>query len=365
MTTPARTERDVWELVAAWRGEAVVVRRDEAADAWIFIALHDDTLGIPVGGCRMTEYDAPVAGLRDALRLAEGMTWKWASIGLPFGGGKSVLALSRPLDPEEREGLLRRFGQLLETLHGAYRTGEDLGTTPEDMAIVARETEHVMGGHGGETPMDPGPFTALGVLQGIREAAAVRLDREGLEGSTVLIQGVGDVGEPLARLLAREGAEILLCDVDDERVRALAGELGARTVPPAEVYDTSCDVFAPCARGGVLSRETIPRLRCRIVAGSANNQLETPEDARRLRERGILYAPDYMVNAGGAVAFGLLSLGRTDRDELRERVLELGPALRRIFEEADEEGILPTEAARRRAERTLREGVDARITPPR
>lgn len=354
MSDPARAHRDLWDLIDRWDGLGVVVSREASVDAWIFVALHDDRLGVPVGGCRMTEYETPVEGLRDALRLAEGMTWKWASIGLPFGGGKSVIALSRPLAPEERESLLRRFGRLLESLHGSYRTGEDLGTTPEDMELLAEETEYVMGGHGDGSVMDPGPYTALGVLSGMREAVAARLGESSLEGRTVLVQGVGDVGEPLARMLAEEGARLLLADVDRERAETLARELGGSTVVPGVVYDTPCDVFAPCARGGILNRETIPRLRCRVVAGSANNQLERSEDAVLLRDHGILYAPDYVVNAGGALAFGLMDGGVSDRDELRERVRGLGDTLREIFGEAEEGEIPPTVAARRRAERTLR-----------
>ncbi|HZD03308.1 MAG TPA: Glu/Leu/Phe/Val dehydrogenase dimerization domain-containing protein, partial [Longimicrobiales bacterium] len=293
------------DRIQEWDGLGVVVRHDRPTGTWIFVALHDDTLGRPTGGCRMRVYGHPSEGLRDALRLAEGMTRKWAVIDLPYGGGKAVLAVPRPLQGEERRGLLRRFGELLESLKGAFSTGEDLGTTPADMACLATVTRWVKatGVRGGE-PVDPGPYTALGVLEGIRAALAAAFGDGELAGRTVLVQGVGDVGEPLARMLSAEGARLLLSDLDHGRVESLAGELQARPVSPDEVYWTACDVYAPCAVGATLNSGTIPQLRCRVVAGSANNQLETEADADALRERGILYAPDYVVNGGGALALG-------------------------------------------------------------
>lgn len=338
--------------IAGWRGEAVVVRRDPGAGAWIFIALHDSRLGTPVGGTRLKPYPNPGAGLRDALRLAEGMTYKWAAVDFPFGGGKAVLCLDRPLDPGEREGLLDRYGRLLRTLNGAFKTGVDLGTTPGDMRRIARKTEHVMGVWDGES-RDPGPYTALGVLVGIRTSLEHALGRSEAEGTRVLVQGVGDVGEPLARLLAEEGADLVLSDIDAARAGELAEELGAGTLPPERVPGADCDVYAPCAVGGVLDPETIPRLRCRIVCGSANNQLESPDDALRLHERGILYAPDYVVNAGGAIAFGMMHRGTRDDGEIRTAVRRIGDSLAEILAEAERDGEPPAAAARRRAERIL------------
>lgn len=345
------------ELIREWDGLAVVVRHDPAAEAWIFIALHDATLGSPTGGCRMQVYPAPEDGLRDALRLARGMTRKWAGVGLEVGGGKSVMALSRPLEEEERRGLLLRFARLVDALGGGYWGGEDLGTTPEDMAFLARETRYVHGidrGGGEPVAVDPGPFTARGVLAGIRAAVAEVFGGPELEGRSVLIQGVGDVGRPLAGLLRDEGATVVLSDLDPERAEAAAAELGASVVAAADVYATQCDVFAPCAVGAVLNRETIPRLRCRIVAGSANNQLDDEEaDAARLLERGILYAPDYIVNAGGAIALGYMAKDRGEEEILR-RVDAIRDTLREILAEARERGESPLDAAARRVERVLR-----------
>lgn len=357
-------DSDLQELISAWDGQAVVVRRDPPTGAWIFIALHDSTLGRPTGGTRMKPYPSPAAALRDAMRLAEGMTHKWAAVGVPFGGGKAVIAPPGPLAGDERRALLRRYGRLIATLNGSFSTGEDLGTTPEDMAEINRETRWVMAAGAGDdgAPADPGPFTARGVFHGM--AAAVRhVFGGGLAGRTVLIQGVGDVGAPLARLLRGAGARLLLADLDPARAEALAAELGGApectAVPAAEVYDTECDVFAPCAVGAVLNEKTIPRLRCRVVAGSANNQLALREDAARLHERGILYAPDYLINGGGALAFGLLELGVTDVRELYARVEALGDSLSEVFAEAAERDESPLAATHRRVERALAAGRPA------
>jgi len=345
-------------MIREWDGMAVIHSYDPPTESRIFIALHDARLGAPLGGTRMRSYPSSGEALRDAMRLAEGMTWKWAGIGLGYGGGKAVVDVPSPLAGEVRAGFFRRYGRLLESIHGAFSTGVDLGTDPEDMAVAATETRHVHGATADGQTVDPGPFTALGVLSGIRAGLEHRHGDGDPDGRTVLVQGVGDVGEPLARELSRLGARLLLADTDEERVRDLADELGARVVRVDEAFRTECDVYAPCAVGGVLNDETIPELRCHVVAGSANNQLEAPRHAGLLHDRGILYAPDYLVNAGGALAFGLMHRGIEDREELRRQVRGLGDRLREIFREADERDESPLHGARRLAERTLREGVD-------
>ncbi len=347
--------RDLTNLIETWDGAGVVMHYDESTSSWFFIALHDTTRGMAVGGCRMKEYPSPADGLRDAMRLAEGMTYKWAGVEIGFGGGKSVIALSRPFKNDgERHGLLRRFGKLVATLRGAYACGVDLGTTPSDIATIAQETDFVMGFDraSGESA-DPGPYTALGVLEGIRASLAHVFGSDELAGRSIVIQGVGDVGEPLARMLHAGGATVVVSDIDSTRAQALAESLEAKTIPADEVYDTSCNVFAPCAIGGTVNAETIPRLQCRIVAGSANNQLEEWQDAERVHQRGILYAPDYIINAGGAVAFGMMHLGESDDDIIRTRVRQIGPALTEIFREGAEQQASPLNAARARAERVL------------
>lgn len=345
------------DLTRSWDGRGVVLRHDAPTGTWMFIALHDDTLGRPVGGCRMNVYDRPEEGLRDAMRLAEGMTYKWAAIDFPFGGGKAVLAVPGPMVGAERVGLLRRFGALLNTLGGTFGTGVDLGTTPDDMREIASVSEHVVGlPRGAMGPRDPGPFTALGVFAGMQAALRHRVGTGDIAGQRVLIQGLGAVGEPLARLCARAGASVLLCDLDRAKAFTLAVELGGSVVMEDSVYDTECDIYAPCAMGSTLNPESIPRLRCSIVAGSANNQLESPEDADRLSERGILYAPDYIVNAGGAMAFGLAYQGERRQAELERRVLAIGDTLEEIFAEATEMDGGPPAAARRRVQRALERG---------
>jgi leucine dehydrogenase len=344
---------EIERLIRSWDGESVVVSHHEATGSFIFIALHSSVLGPATGGTRMRVYSAPADGLRDAMRLGEGMTHKWAALELPMGGGKAVLALSGPLDDAGRRELLLRYGSLVESLRGAFGTGEDLGTTPEDMAVVAERTRHVHGVRGDGTVTDPGPFTARGVFRGIQAAVREVLGRQGLDGTAVLVQGVGDVGAPLCRMLAEAGADLLVTDPDASRVDAIRRDTGAASVDPDAAYATECDVFAPCAVGAVLSAETIPRLRCRLVAGSANNQLGEEADAGRLHERGIVYAPDYVVNGGGALAFSLYGRGERDTGVLMEAMDRVGTAVAEILREAAERGESPARAARRRVELTL------------
>ncbi len=344
------------DLLADWDGLGVVTRFDRPTATWIFIALHDDRLGRPTGGTRLKVYATPEDGLADALRLAVGMTAKWAALELPMGGGKAVLAAARPLASEERRGLLLRYGGLVESLAGAFATGEDLGTTPDDMRLVAEATRWV---HVFADAPDPGPFTALGVFHGIRAALAARCGSDDPAGRGVLVQGVGDVGERLAELLVAAGARVLLCDLDGERAAGVAARLGAEVVPPARLLGTPCDVFAPCAVGAVLTAETIPQLACTIVAGAANNQLAEPADAARLHQRGILYAPDYVINGGGALAFGLMGMGRADPAAARAAMARIGASLREIFAEAAARDESPAAAADRRVARVLEQGAAA------
>lgn len=348
-------------LIANWSGESVISAFDPESGSWLFIAIHDTTLGPAVGGCRMRAYPDPRDALRDAMRLAEGMTHKWASVGFALGGGKSVLAVPGALEADSRRRLLRRFGRLVASLRGLYACGPDLGTTPEDMAVIQEETDHVHGWdrERGE-PLDPGPFTALGVFVGI--GAALRRVFGSAEPATrtVLVQGVGDVGVPLARMLASAGATVLLSDVVEGRAEALAREIGAETVPSDAVYATPSDVYAPCAVGATLNAGTVPMLQCRIVAGSANNQLDGSSDAERLHQRGILYAPDYVVNAGGAISLPMLRDGHTV-EAVRARVARIEHTLDEIFDEAAAADESPHRAAERRVRRVLERARRSRI----
>jgi leucine dehydrogenase len=345
---------DLQTLIQQWDGLAVVCRYDEPTHTWVFICMHDNTLGPCTGGTRMKVYSEPGEGLVDAMRLAEGMTSKWAAIDVAAGGGKTVLAVEKPLEGEERRGLLRRYGRLIQSLGGGFRTGEDMGTSTEDMQVIAEEADYVHGFHPQDgSKIDPSPFTARAVFAGIRSAVSEVLEGETLSGRTVLIQGVGNVGAHLGRFLKEAGVELLVSDIDETRSERVAGLLDATLVPNTEVYSTSCDVYAPCAVGATLNRETIPHLECRIVAGSANNQLEEPADADRLSERGIVYVPDYIINAGGALSFALLDRGLGDRQALLQKMDAIGDSVAEILREAASNGESPVVAAQRRVDRAL------------
>ncbi|MDX2000399.1 MAG: Glu/Leu/Phe/Val dehydrogenase dimerization domain-containing protein [Thermoanaerobaculia bacterium] len=339
-------------LLTGWPGE-VVMHHDDASDAWIFIACHDRTLGRPVGGTRIKVYPRPADGLHDALRLARGMTEKWAIAGLPVGGGKAVLALSRPVEGAARLALLERYGRLVESLNGAFGTGQDLGSTPEDMAHIGRFTRWVHGLRAvGEPAVDPGPYTARGVYAGIRAALRHLDGSDDPAGKTIVVEGVGGVGRPLAESLAAAGARLVLTDAVAGKAEELATRLNASTATPEEGRQLACDVYAPCAVGATISAASIPELRCRIVGGSANNQLAEDADAQRLHERGILYAPDYVINGGGATAFHLQSQGVSE-EVIGTRLDAIGDLLTELFRAAAAAGISPLEAAEARVQQIL------------
>lgn len=292
---------------------------------------------------------------RDAQRLARGMTHKWAAAGLAGGGGKAVIALPPRLDPSQREGLLRRFGDLVRSLGGLYRTGPDSGTTTADMDTIAESAPGLVfcrsRGAGGSG--NPAPYTALGVFSAIEATAGRVFGGHSASGLTVLVQGVGSVGAELIGLLTAAGARVLCTDVADDRLEA-GKALGAETVPPAGAMTAECDVAAPCALGGVLDAPTIAALRCRAVVGAANNQLATAEDGGLLRDRGILYAPDFVANAGGAIAaVGIEILGWTAEEARRRLVRLIGANLSEIYAIAEDQGVDTATAARSLAARRL------------
>jgi leucine dehydrogenase len=334
------------ELLQEWDGEWAVIRRDAPTGAWMFICIHSTRLGPAGGGTRMKVYGTPADGLGDAMRLSGAMTAKLALAGLGLGGGKAVLAVREIPSGDARRELLLRYGDLVESLGGTYRTSSDINTGEADMDVIAERTSHVFGcspAKGGAG--SPAPPTARGVYHGIRASVAHALGSDGLAGVRVLIQGAGNVGSELADLVAADGAEVVVADVDAERARAVADRVGGDVVDAADVYGTSCDVYAPCALGGTLAAETVPRLRCRTVAGSANNQLAEPEAAELLHARGILYAPDYVINAGGAVGIvGLEQLGWSDA-EVEAALARIGKTLGEIYERADKAGTTTAAAA--------------------
>ncbi len=347
------SDNSLEELIQVFDGWGIVSRFHEPTGAWIFIALHNDTLGPALGGTRLKMYQTPAEGLRDAMRLARGMTNKWAALEAGYGGGKAVLALSRPLTHDERRDLLRTYGNLLNSLGGVFHTGQDLGTTPEDISLLSGISPHIHGAVGGQPAQDPSPYTARGVLSGIRAAISHLDGTDSLAHVSVVIQGAGNVGRRLAHLLVAEGARVMLADVEAERAFEVADAVGAESIDSTGVYGTPCDVFSPCAVGGVMNEETIPLLKSRVVAGSANNMLASAEDADRLDKRGILYVPDYVINAGGAIALGPL-LHATE-EERNARVDEIGQAVLAILTEAAAHDESPLAAVRRRVKRVLQE----------
>jgi len=341
------------DLIRDWDGEYVVMRYDKMTESWMFIAVHSTVLGNASGGTRMKVYATPDEGLRDAQRLATGMTYKWAGVDFPQGGGKGVIALAREVNGDEREHLLERYGDLVESLRGSFSTGADLGVGPESVKIIGRETSHVFGLRGAG---DPGPWTALGVFTAIQAVAKELHGTSDLTGRTVLVQGLGDVGIPLCKRLIAAGAKLKLADIDPQRAAGIANELGGDAVASDDVYREPCDIFAPCAVGGILDPTTIAQLQCAGVAGAANNQLETRDDAIRLHERGILYSPDFICNAGGAVALcGLEALGMSD-DYITRKILSIGDALDAIFSEAKENDEPPLDTTERRVRKVLEQG---------
>jgi leucine dehydrogenase len=275
-------------------------KRDSASGLRAIIAVHDTRLGPALGGCRFIHYDTEAAAVVDALRLARGMTYKAALAGIPHGGGKSVLI--RPRTQFDRSAVFRAFGRFVDDLGGHYITAEDSGTGIEDMEVVRTVTKHVTGvkpEHGGSG--DPSPFTALGVRRGIEACVAFVSKKKTLEGVHVAVQGIGHVGYHLCRELHALGASLTVADIDPHKAERAHREFGAAIVPLDAIYAVECDVFAPCALGSALNDETVPRLRCAIVAGAANNQLAEPRHGDDLMQRGILYAPDYAINAGGLI----------------------------------------------------------------
>ncbi len=323
--------------------EQLVFSSDAGSGLRCIIAIHDSTLGVPVGGTRVFDYQSEGDAIADALKLSEGMTQKAAVSGCSSGGAKAVIWA----DPADKtEYMLRAFGRFVESMNGRFVTGTDVGTTYHDFVIVGQETDHVVAkpeiyGGSGDTAL----ITAYGVWHGIKACAQELWGDPSLAGRTVCIQGVGKVGARLAQHLRDDGASLVLADVDSERLTAVAKDVSAETVAPDEVYDVECDILSPNALGGVLSADTIPRLKCSAVAGGANNQLAAElEDARRLKQRGILYAPDYVINAGGLLQ-AYDELHGYIKERAFSRAAGLKELLLQIFAIAREEQLTTFEAA--------------------
>ena len=336
--------------------EGVHLFRDAASGLTAVIALHSTHLGPGAGGTRFWHYADSADAITDALRLSRGMSFKNAMAGLPMGGGKAVILADslRTKTPE----MLAAFGRAVDSLGGRYVTAEDVGMTDMDMVAIAKTTRHVSGlpVAAGSAGGDPGPTTAKGVYLGVRAAIARGLGRQDAAGVHVAIQGVGSVGGGLARLLARDGAKLTLADADAKRARALAEELGGVAIAAADIMAVEADVLSPCALGGVLDARSIAALQVPVVAGGANNQLATPADADHIHARGILYAPDYVINAGGIINVALEYLGQGDRAEVEARVAKIPERLEQIWAESAASNVPAAVVADRMAMRLIGRG---------
>ncbi|MDQ3388458.1 MAG: leucine dehydrogenase [Gemmatimonadota bacterium] len=339
---------ELFSRIGEYEHEQVVFCHEPSCGYKGIIAIHNTTLGPALGGTRFWNYNNDEEAFIDALRLSRGMTYKAAVAGLNLGGGKSVI-LGDPR-ATRREEIFRAHGRFVESLKGRYITAEDVGTSVSDMDYVHMETEHVTGR--GDTSGDPSPVTAFGVYRGIKASALEKLGSDELKGRKVSVQGLGHVGYYLCQYLAGEGAVLVVTDIDAERVKRVVQEFGARAVAPDAIYDQEVDVYAPSALGATINDQTIPRLKVQIVAGAANNVLAEERHGDLLHERGILYAPDYVVNAGGLInVYGELQGWSPER--AMRKAGEIYGTLVQLYELAREQGIPTYRAADRFAERRI------------
>ncbi len=316
--------------------EQLVYFNDEESGLKAFIAVHNTVLGPGAGGCRMWPYENEMDALNDALRLSRGMSYKNAMAGLPLGGGKAVIIANSKTDKSEE--LFKAFGRCVQKMEGKYITAEDVGMTTEDMMIIANETDYIAGlPHGDHASGDPSPFTARGVYNGIRAAVKYKLGKDSLEGLTVAVQGVGHVGLYLCENLHRDGVKIIVSDIIQEHLDEAVQKYGATIISPDDILSVECDVLSPCALGAILNDDTIPNLKTTIVAGGANNQLANDSHGVRLMDRGILYAPDYVINAGGIINVSGETSGNYDLGSINAKVDNIYDTLIHIFERADAE----------------------------
>ncbi|MBC1315439.1 Glu/Leu/Phe/Val dehydrogenase [Listeria booriae] len=342
----------LFERMEKYDYEQVVFCHDKVSGLKAIIAIHDTTLGPALGGCRMWPYETEEEALEDVLRLARGMTYKNAAAGLNLGGGKTVIIGDPRKD--KSEAMFRALGRYVESLNGRYIIAEDVGTTVADMDMIHAETDYVTGisesyGSSG----NPSPMTALGVYSAMKRTALEAFGTDTLAERTVAVQGVGNVAYALCELLHKDGAKLVVTDINQEAVNRAVAAFGAKAVAPDEIYDVDADIFAPCALGGVLNDTTIPRLKVKAVCGSSNNQLlQTIHHGQMLADRGILYAPDYIVNAGGVINVAD-ELSRYNEERAKHKIGEIYGQIGKVFDIAKEEKILPAQAANRMAEQRM------------
>jgi len=341
---------DLFNVMAKEGHEQLIVSTDSESGLNAIISIHSTLLGPALGGCRFWSYKTFEEAATDALRLSKAMTYKAAISGLNLGGGKAVICAG----PQDKTpALLRAFGRSVDSLAGLYVTAQDVGMTLSDLETIREVTRYAAGipeEKGGSG--DPSSMTARGVVHGMRCCLKESFGSDSFRDRTVAVQGLGKVGRQLVGLLHREGARLIVSDLDASRVKAVVAEVKAETLPPTRIHTAACDIFAPCAMGGILNSATISKLRCRIVAGAANNPLANWADANLLQRRRILYAPDYVINAGGLINIACETEGY-QKEKAEERVAGIADNLSRVFARAKEEKITPLEAANRLAEERL------------
>lgn len=339
----------IFDLIQEMGHEQVVFAQDKTTGLKAIIAIHDTTLGPALGGCRFWNYSSDEEALFDVLRLSRGMTYKAAVAGLALGGGKAVIIGNA--QQLRSEALFRGFGRFVDSLGGRYITAEDVNTSVRDMEHVALETRHVTGLSGGSG--DPSPVTAFGVFHGIRASVKHRLGKDDLKGIRVAVQGCGAVGSYLCSYLHEAGARLVVADIDEQRVRKLVDKYGAQTSTPQTIHAADVDVFSPCALGAGLNDETIPQIKAPIIAGGANNQLRDEDrHGEMLRERNLVYAPDYVINAGGVINV-YHELRGYNADAAKSQASHIYHTLLEIYADSAKTGLPTYKAANRLAERRL------------
>jgi leucine dehydrogenase len=332
--------------------EQVSFFTDKASGLKAIIGIHSTVLGPSLGGCRMWNYASEADALRDVMRLSRGMTYKAAVAGLRLGGGKGVIIGDPRKD--KTEAMMKAFGRSVEMLGGRYITAEDVGMCVQDIDVIRTATRFAVGGSNEGGSGDPSIMTAFGVFQGMKAAVKFAGLGEDLQGITVAVQGVGHVGEHLCAHLSAAGANILVADIHQPNVDRMVELYGAKAVSPEEILSVDCDVFAPCALGAVINERTLPALKCKVVAGAANNQLETDNDGFELMNRGIVYAPDYAINAGGLINVAA-ELDGYNKELVLGKVSQIYSTIATILELSREDAVPPHVAADRMAENRLRE----------
>jgi leucine dehydrogenase len=342
---------EIFKYLEQYDYEQVVFCQDKQSGLKAIIAIHDTTLGPALGGTRMWTYESEEAAIIDALRLAKGMTYKNAAAGLNLGGGKTVIIGDPRKDKSEE--LFRAFGRYIQGLNGRYITAEDVGTTVADMDLIHEETNYVTGispafGSSG----NPSPVTAYGVYRGMKAAAKEAFGTDSLEGRVVAIQGVGNVAYTLCQYLHEEGAQLIVTDINKDAVQRAVEDFGARAVEPNEIYSVECDIYAPCALGATINDDTIPQLKAKVIAGSANNQLKDTRHGDIIHEMGIVYAPDYVINAGGVINVADELYGY-NHERAMKKVDQIYASIEKVISISKRDGIPTYVAADRMAEERI------------